>query len=138
MLQQLADAGSIADSGDFAKTLGQDHLKVVGTIKSLEAAEMITVEVRRCKKWVQAAGIQLWYCFPVLDCKDHRGRPQQATQSCACHNIATQAMELPLNSRAKNASLRHLFAVFAYYCTLHLLCLPWVLLDCRVSVILML
>jgi hypothetical protein len=46
MLQQLAEAGSIADSGEFAQALGQDHLKVVGTIKSLEAAEMITVEVR--------------------------------------------------------------------------------------------
>ena len=45
MLQQLAESGTIADSGDFAKALQQDHLKVVGTIKSLEAAEMITVEV---------------------------------------------------------------------------------------------
>jgi hypothetical protein len=47
LLQQLADSadGSISDSGDFATAVGQDHLKVVGIIKSLEAAEMITVEV---------------------------------------------------------------------------------------------
>jgi hypothetical protein len=47
LLQQLADAadGSIPESGDFATAVGQDHLKVVGIIKSLEAAEMITVEV---------------------------------------------------------------------------------------------
>lgn len=46
LLQQLADsADGIPDSGDFATAVGQDHLKVVGIIKSLEAAEMITVEV---------------------------------------------------------------------------------------------
>ncbi|WIA08468.1 hypothetical protein OEZ85_007905 [Tetradesmus obliquus] len=46
LLQQLADSadGSIPDSGDFATAVSQDHLKVVGVIKSLEAAEMITVE----------------------------------------------------------------------------------------------
>lgn len=45
MLQQLAESGTIPDSGDFAKALQQDPLKIVGTIKSLIAAEMITVEV---------------------------------------------------------------------------------------------
>lgn len=46
LLQQLADKGSIADSGDFAAALKEDHLKVVGVIKSLEMAEMIAVSVR--------------------------------------------------------------------------------------------
>lgn len=46
LLQQLADKGSIADSGDFAAELKEDHLKVVGVIKSLEMAEMISVKVR--------------------------------------------------------------------------------------------
>lgn len=47
LLQQLADKGSIADTGDFAAELKQDHLKVVGVIKSLEMAEMIAVQVSR-------------------------------------------------------------------------------------------
>lgn len=46
LLQALAEGGSIADSGDFASAQGQEHLKVVGVIKSLEAAEMVVVEVR--------------------------------------------------------------------------------------------
>jgi hypothetical protein len=46
LLQQLADKGSIADTGDFAAELKQDHLKVVGVIKSLEMAEMVAVQVR--------------------------------------------------------------------------------------------
>ena len=45
LLQQLADKGSIADTGVFAAELKEDHLKVVGVIKSLEMAEMITVQV---------------------------------------------------------------------------------------------
>lgn len=46
LLQQLADKGSIADSGSLADELKEDHLKVVGVIKSLEMAEMIAVKVR--------------------------------------------------------------------------------------------
>lgn len=45
LLQQLAESGTVADSGDFAAALQQDHLRIVGTVKSLEAAEMISVEV---------------------------------------------------------------------------------------------
>jgi hypothetical protein len=64
LLQQLADSadGSIADSGDFATAVGQDHLKVVGIIKSLEAAEMIAVEVgllqAACKTVTMGCSIQ--------------------------------------------------------------------------------
>jgi hypothetical protein len=46
LLQQIADNGSIADSGDFAAELKEDHLKVVGVMKSLEMAEMVEVKVR--------------------------------------------------------------------------------------------
>jgi hypothetical protein len=45
LLQQLGRDGSIADTGDFAAALGVDHLLVVGVMKSLELAEMITVQV---------------------------------------------------------------------------------------------
>lgn len=55
LLQQLAESGTVADSGDFAKAVQQDHLKVVGTIKSLEAAEMIVVEVSSWLRTVATA-----------------------------------------------------------------------------------
>lgn len=45
LLQQLADAGTVADSGEFAAGQGYEHEAVVGTIKSLQMAEMIAVEV---------------------------------------------------------------------------------------------
>lgn len=45
LLQRLAEQGAIADSGVFASELQEDHLKVVGVIKSLEMADMITVKV---------------------------------------------------------------------------------------------
>jgi hypothetical protein len=45
LLRQLGQAGSIADTGPFAEGLKVDHLAVVGVLKSLEAAEMITMEV---------------------------------------------------------------------------------------------
>lgn len=45
LLQRLAEQGAIADSRVFASELQEDHLKVVGVIKSLEMAEMITVKV---------------------------------------------------------------------------------------------
>jgi hypothetical protein len=47
LLQRLADQGAVADSGVFATELQEDHLKVVGVIKSLEMAEMIAVKVVR-------------------------------------------------------------------------------------------
>jgi hypothetical protein len=38
--------GCIADSGEFAKSIGvDDHNVIVGVIKSLEAYEMIVTEV---------------------------------------------------------------------------------------------
>jgi hypothetical protein len=46
LLQQLGQTGSIADTGPFADSLKVDHLAVVGVLKSLEAAEMITMEVK--------------------------------------------------------------------------------------------
>lgn len=40
--------GCIADSGEFAKSIGvEDHNVIVGIIKSLEAYEMIVTEVRQ-------------------------------------------------------------------------------------------
>ena len=48
LLQEVHTAGCIVDSGEFAKQIGvEDHNVVVGVIKSLEAYEMITTEVRR-------------------------------------------------------------------------------------------
>jgi hypothetical protein len=46
LLQQLADTGSV-DTGALAAALNEDHLKVVGVMKSLEMAEMVTVKVGR-------------------------------------------------------------------------------------------
>ena len=45
LLLELGEQGNIADSGDFATKLGVEHGLVVGIIKSLQASEMITVEV---------------------------------------------------------------------------------------------
>lgn len=79
LLQQLAESGSIPDSGDFAAALGQEHLKVVGTIKSLEAAEMVTVEVgcllsatQAFKLSAAAAGSRLLPALPVGRMQIHR------------------------------------------------------------------
>lgn len=44
ILHALNDA-DITDSGVFATSLGVDHLALVGFMKSLQAAEMITVTV---------------------------------------------------------------------------------------------
>lgn len=46
LLQAIYKDGKVADSGEFASKLGVEHLQVVGTIKSLQAAEMITAQVR--------------------------------------------------------------------------------------------
>lgn len=45
ILQAIAKDGSIADTNDFAGQQGVDHLAVVGVMKSLQASEMINVEV---------------------------------------------------------------------------------------------
>jgi len=42
LLQALHDGGAIADSGAWAAAVGADHAAVVGTIKSLLGAEMVT------------------------------------------------------------------------------------------------
>lgn len=56
LLQQLASAGGIPDSGVFAEQqLHEDHLKVVGVLKSLEQAEMIAMQVR--VRWWLECGI---------------------------------------------------------------------------------
>lgn len=47
LLRQVDQDGALADSGDFAAANGWDHMAVVGVIKSLEAAEMITTQVIR-------------------------------------------------------------------------------------------
>jgi hypothetical protein len=47
LLKYIHDNGDCKDSGDFAKELGVDHLAVVGVIKSLQASEMILIEVCR-------------------------------------------------------------------------------------------
>jgi hypothetical protein len=59
LLQQIADMGSIADTGDFAAELKEDHLKVVGVMKSLEMAEMVEVKVRHTIGSADA-GMQRW------------------------------------------------------------------------------
>lgn len=45
LLQAIDDAGSIQDTADFAEARGVNHLALVGIMKSLIAAEMITAEV---------------------------------------------------------------------------------------------
>ena len=45
ILQELGTSGVVEDSGELASRYGQDHLVVVGVLKSLEAAEMITMQV---------------------------------------------------------------------------------------------
>lgn len=52
LLQRLAEQGAVADSGVFATELQEDHLKVVGVIKSLEMAEMIAVKDLNHSKYV--------------------------------------------------------------------------------------
>jgi phenylalanyl-tRNA synthetase alpha chain len=49
LLQALNERGTVADSGDLAKELGVDHMQLVGTIRSLQASEMIVAEVRTAK-----------------------------------------------------------------------------------------
>lgn len=55
-LLAAVDAGQLADSGEWAAAQGVDHLALVGLLKSLIAADMITTEVRRAG--VQRAGPQ--------------------------------------------------------------------------------
>ena len=44
---QTVNEGPIADTGDFAKSIGiDDHNVLVGFIKSLESYDMIVTEVR--------------------------------------------------------------------------------------------
>ena len=50
LLRQVHQDGGLADSGDFAAANGWEHTAVVGVIKSLEAAEMITTQVRRKRR----------------------------------------------------------------------------------------
>lgn len=45
LLQAVSLDGGVTDSGDLAEALGVDHNKLVGTIKSLLAYEMIATEV---------------------------------------------------------------------------------------------
>lgn len=59
LLQQVAAKGSIADTGDFAAEVNEDHLKVVGVMKSLEMAEMITVQVSVPALWAEHPGAVL-------------------------------------------------------------------------------
>ncbi|KXZ54325.1 hypothetical protein GPECTOR_5g409 [Gonium pectorale] len=44
LLQALNAQECIADSGEFAKSAGVDHMVLVGTIRSLQASEMIVAE----------------------------------------------------------------------------------------------
>lgn len=45
LLRKLNENGDIPDSGEFASSIGADHLAVVGVIKSLQSAEMIVSQV---------------------------------------------------------------------------------------------
>lgn len=45
LLQAIDDAGCIQDTAAFAEARGMNHLALVGIMKSLIAAEMITAEV---------------------------------------------------------------------------------------------
>lgn len=47
ILKTLGEHGEIADSGDLASSLHVEHLAVVGMIKSLQASEMVEVQVRK-------------------------------------------------------------------------------------------
>lgn len=49
LLAAIDAQGQLADSGEFAAGANVDHLVVVGLLKSLQAADMITTEV-----WGQA------------------------------------------------------------------------------------
>lgn len=46
LLGAIADAGSLADTGDFAERLGVDHLAVVGVMKSLISDDYVVAKVR--------------------------------------------------------------------------------------------
>ncbi len=82
LLQQLGDADTIADTGEFAKSLGVDHLAVVGVMKSLDMAEMITFEVRNYQRYGtcgqpaiasnEAVCMQVWRELPVCMCSTAR------------------------------------------------------------------
>lgn len=57
LLQELDAQGTVADSGDFAASLGVDHLAVVGVVKSLGSAEMIVAEVNTGRAGRSACGL---------------------------------------------------------------------------------
>lgn len=46
VLGHLAGGQKIADSGQFAEEHGIDHQQLMGVLNSLDAAEMITMQVR--------------------------------------------------------------------------------------------
>lgn len=51
ILKSIHDGGAVEDTADLAKAAGVDHLAVIGLMKSLEAAEMVAVEVRKTQRW---------------------------------------------------------------------------------------
>ncbi len=48
-LLAAVDRDGEVDSAALAATLGWEHLRLVGTIKSLESFELITVQARRAR-----------------------------------------------------------------------------------------
>lgn len=46
LLGAIADAGSLADTGDFAEKLGVDHLALVGVMKSLISDDYVVAKAR--------------------------------------------------------------------------------------------
>jgi len=50
MLKALHEGGTIADSGAFAAASQAEHQAVVGTIKSLQASEMVAIKVGACMR----------------------------------------------------------------------------------------
>lgn len=57
ILETLNEKDVIEDTGSFAEALGKEHGEVVGSMKSLQASEMISVEVHNSK----------WICFQTMD-----------------------------------------------------------------------
>lgn len=73
LLAQLHADGAIADTGEFAARVGQDHNAVVGVMKSLEAAEMIVVEVRQlAARRLRSADLQPAHARPDPPTAGHR------------------------------------------------------------------
>ena len=93
LLAAIGAQGQLADSGEFAAGANVDHLVVVGLLKSLQAADMITMEVRASEEGpaacTPAAAAAAMKCSRLASCisrpciAPHLDQPRRTSSTSA-------------------------------------------------------